>query len=93
MLIIQTGGASGFGKAIATRFAQEGCSVLIADLNESGAEALASSLNAGDKVAVSKMDVTQESHWQDAVKKVVGAWGRLDIVVFTNPSGCTLQMY
>jgi len=86
---IVTGGASGFGKAIATRFAQEGCRVLISDLNESGAESVASSLNVGDKVTSMKMDVTQESHWQSAVKKVVEAWGRLDIVV--NNAGTTYK--
>ncbi|KAK5002740.1 hypothetical protein LTR28_011047, partial [Elasticomyces elasticus] len=32
-----TGGAAGFGKAIATRFCREGAKVLIGDLNESGA--------------------------------------------------------
>jgi len=83
------GGASGFGKAIATRFAQEGCSVLVADLNDSGAESVASSLDAGKKVASMRMDVTQESHWDEAVKKAVDAWGRLDIVI--NNAGTTYK--
>ena len=34
-----TGGASGIGVAAALRFAQEGAAVVIADLNEAGAEA------------------------------------------------------
>jgi len=86
---IVTGGASGFGKAIATRFAQEGCSVLIADVNESGAESVASSLNAGSKVASMAMDVTQEAHWSGAVKKAVDTWGKLDILV--NNAGTTYK--
>ena len=36
-----TGGASGIGVAAALRFAQEGAAVVIADLNETGAEAIA----------------------------------------------------
>jgi len=84
-----TGAASGFGKAIATRFSQEGCRVLLADLNESGVQSAASSLNAGSNVASMKMNVTEESHWQDVVKKVVDTWGALDIVV--NNAGTTYK--
>jgi NAD(P)-dependent dehydrogenase (short-subunit alcohol dehydrogenase family) len=61
---------------------------LITDVNESGAQSVASSLNAGDKVAVMKMDVTQESHWHEAVKKVVDTWGKLDILVLATDSRC-----
>ena len=38
---IVTGAASGLGKAIAVRFAQEGAKVAIADLNKQGADAVA----------------------------------------------------
>ncbi|KAF2431497.1 oxidoreductase [Tothia fuscella] len=84
-----TGGASGFGKAIAIRFAQEGCSVIVADLNDSGAEEVAKSLDVGSKAQSFKMDVTQADHWTEAVKRAVDTWGRLDIVV--NNAGTTYK--
>lgn len=73
------GGASGFGAAISTRFAQEGCKVLIADLNESGAQSMVS--NIGDGTISMKMDVTQESDWKKAVDLCIEKFEKLDILV------------
>src|SRR5205814_7037511 len=70
------GGASGFGAAISTRFAQEGCKVLIADLNESGAQSMV--LQIGGGTVSMKMDVTQESDWKKAVDMCIEKFGRLD---------------
>ena len=41
---IVTGAASGFGEAIAKRFAQEGAQVVIADINDNGAAQVVSGL-------------------------------------------------
>lgn len=87
-LIHIKGGASGFGKAISTRFSQEGCKVLIADLNESGAKDLASTLSSSDIIAQS-MDVTNASDWESAISTCVSKWGRVDIVV--NNAGTTYR--
>ncbi|MEQ9125215.1 MAG: SDR family NAD(P)-dependent oxidoreductase, partial [Alphaproteobacteria bacterium] len=38
---VVTGAASGFGAAIARRFAEEGADVLVADLNAAGANRIA----------------------------------------------------
>ena len=46
---IVTGAASGFGAGIATQFVAEGARVVIADLNEAGAQALAGELGAAAK--------------------------------------------
>ena len=73
------GGASGFGAAISTRFAQEGCKVLIADLNESGAQSMAEKI--GNGTVSMMMDVTQESDWKKAVDICIEKFGRIDIVV------------
>jgi len=86
---IVTGAASGFGKAIATRFAEEGCRVLVADLNGEGAEAAAKDLKVGENAVSLSMDVTKEAHWEEAVKTVVEKWGKVDICV--NNAGTTYK--
>ncbi|QDS77483.1 hypothetical protein FKW77_000057 [Venturia effusa] len=87
---IVTGGASGFGKAISTRFSQEGCKVLIGDLNETGAKTLATILSPSSSDVLSQsMDVTNEAHWKTAIETCVQKWGRLDIVV--NNAGTTYK--
>ena len=43
---IVTGGAQGIGRAIAEKLSEEGASVVIADINEEGAEAVAEGLPA-----------------------------------------------
>ncbi|KAE9982296.1 hypothetical protein BLS_006303 [Venturia inaequalis] len=84
------GGASGFGKAISTRFSQEGCKVLIGDLNESGAKELATTLSSSSSDILSQsMDVTNEAHWKSAIEICVQKWGRVDIVV--NNAGTTYR--
>ena len=56
---IVTGAASGLGRAIATRYAKEGASVVIADLDRRLAEAVAGEIGAagGNAIGVA-MDVT-----------------------------------
>ncbi|KAF2104334.1 oxidoreductase [Rhizodiscina lignyota] len=75
-----TGGASGFGAATSERFSQEGCKVLIGDLNESAAKATADKIG-GSNIKVMKMDVTQEADWKAAVESCIKEFGRIDILV------------
>ena len=59
---IVTGGASGFGEGIAEVFSEQGANVVIADLNEEGAKAVASRF--GEKALGIKCDVTNLSDLQ-----------------------------
>ncbi len=78
---IVTGAASGLGKGIATLFAREGAKVVIADLNQSGADAVAAELG-GPKAAMGiAVDVTNEAQTSACVAKTVEVFGRVDVLV------------
>lgn len=77
-----TGGASGIGKATATRIAAEGGSVVIADVqDEAGANVVSSIEHDGGNARYVHLDVTDEKGWADAVAATLEAYGRLDILV------------
>lgn len=73
-----TGGASGIGAATAATFIREGARVLIADLQESAAEAFADSL--GPKAAAIGANVAHEADVAAAIQAAISRWGRLDIL-------------
>lgn len=76
-----TGGASGIGEESAREFVREGARVVIADLQEVRAHAVAASL--GDAAVAIVCDVTNEDQVAAAIDRAVGTWGRLD-VMFNN---------
>jgi sorbitol-6-phosphate 2-dehydrogenase len=80
---IVTGGAQGLGQAISQRLAREGCSVLIADVNETGVKATAATIakETGQSVLGMKVDVTQELEVKALFDRAVQEFGRVDIVV------------
>jgi 3-oxoacyl-[acyl-carrier protein] reductase len=79
---VVTGAASGIGKEIAQTFAREGAKVVIADLNQQGADAAAKELDASGKRAMGvAMDVTSEPQVEAGMAKAIAAFGRLDILV------------
>lgn len=80
-----TGAASGFGAGIARRFAQEGASVVLMDLNLAGAEEVAAGI--GSAARAVRGDVTSLADTEAAVAATVALSGRIDIVV--NNAGWT----
>lgn len=77
---IITGAASGIGFGIAKRFVAAGGRVAIADIDRDAARKAAAELGEGRAMAVA-MDVTCEDAVNDAVKTVIDAWGRVDVLV------------
>ena len=77
-----TGAASGIGKAIAERYAQEGAKVAICDINQQAADAAAAAINAaGGKAIGVAMDVTSEDAVNAGTDQVVAAFGHLDVLI------------
>lgn len=79
---VVTGSASGIGKAIATLFAKEGASVIISDLNESGAQEVVKEIekNGGNAKAV-VANVTKQEDIDHMIETAVDTFGSFDILV------------
>ncbi len=77
---IVTGGAAGIGLATATRFAQEGASVLLVDLNEQMLQQAASSIES-DNISATVADVTQPDQVQLYTQIAVERYGGIDILI------------
>ena len=79
---IITGGASGIGRGIAVKFAEEGSSVAVIDIAEPEGEQTAAeaSQKGGDGIFV-LCNVTSRREVQEMVDKVMRIFGRIDILV------------
>lgn len=79
-----TGGAGGIGSATARKLVDEGAHVVLADLNQDGAERVAAELNNTYKetraIAI-HIDVTEEAFVQQAYAKAAITFGGVDIIV------------
>jgi NAD(P)-dependent dehydrogenase (short-subunit alcohol dehydrogenase family) len=79
-----TGAARGIGAATARLFAQEGASVVLADmLEEQGKEVAAEIKKAGGKAEFVRCDVTNSDDVKNAISTAVRLYGKLD-VLFNN---------
>jgi NAD(P)-dependent dehydrogenase (short-subunit alcohol dehydrogenase family) len=82
------GGASGIGQACAEALTAEGESVVIADVNDAGAEAVIAGIAAAGGTAVYvRTDITDESAVEAAVAATVARFGKLDTVVTSAGAG------
>ncbi len=77
-----TGSGSGIGKEIATLYAQQGASVIVADINQAAAEQVSAEITTqGHKARALKLDVSDEEQVRAAMTAVRQEQGRLDILV------------
>ena len=79
-----TGAASGIGRAIALRFAEEGAHVVVTDVQAAGARAVAREIaerHGAERVLHRRMDVTDEESVREAFRAVRLAFGGLDVLV------------
>jgi len=78
---IVTGAGSGIGKALATRLAQDGAAVVIADLRQYEEAAAEIAKATGARTLGLKADVTSEQEVARMAEETAGKFGRIDILV------------
>jgi NAD(P)-dependent dehydrogenase (short-subunit alcohol dehydrogenase family) len=79
---IVTGAANGIGRATALRFAREGATVVVTDIqDEAGERVVAEIKGAGGTARYRHTDVSDHGHIRQMVESTVEAYGRLDILV------------
>ncbi len=79
---VVTGAASGFGRAIAERFAREGARVLVADIDEPGGKEVAAEIEArGGRASFARTDVARAADVKAMVEAAVDGLGGLDVLV------------
>ncbi|MFB6309954.1 MAG: SDR family NAD(P)-dependent oxidoreductase [Salinirussus sp.] len=76
---VVTGAARGIGRAITERYAAEGASVALLDIDAEGAEAVAAYLET-ESLAI-ECDVSDTASVESAIDTVVDAFGGIDILV------------
>ena len=87
-IVLITGASSGYGKAIAKAFKDNGDTVIMTARNEKKLEQARKEV--GGDLAFS-MDVTKPQDWENAVKIVKEKYGRLDILVNNAGGGVTIK--
>ncbi len=80
---IITGGSRGIGKAIAERFAQEGCNIMLASRTKSELEKTAESIKKKFAVKISsyRTDIGYENEVASLIQKTIAKFGKIDILV------------
>ena len=82
-----TGGASGLGANAAILMAQEGASVVVADVAVDRGKAVAAKLGSAGHFV--KLDVTSEDNWKAAIQETVDKFGALHVLL--NSAGIGLS--
>jgi meso-butanediol dehydrogenase / (S,S)-butanediol dehydrogenase / diacetyl reductase len=80
-VVLVTGAASGLGQAASLRFAQEGASLCLVDLNADGLAETAKHIEEAGGACVSFAgDLGKQANCANAVAAAVGAFGKLDVL-------------
>jgi NAD(P)-dependent dehydrogenase (short-subunit alcohol dehydrogenase family) len=83
-----TGAGSGIGRATATRFAQEGATVVVADIDVEGGEGTVNRIEeAGGTATFIKTDVGRPDSIESTIDTILEQYGRLDYAVNNAATG------
>jgi NAD(P)-dependent dehydrogenase (short-subunit alcohol dehydrogenase family) len=91
-VVIVTGGASGLGKAMVEAFAEEGATVVIADVNKADGLQFASDLSSQGKQAdFLFLDVSDAEQVNTAIDSVFKKYGKIDVLC--NNAGVNVRKF
>ena len=77
-----TGAGSGFGAALAHKYAADGWRVAISDIDEARAQQTLFEIQQLDGDGFSMLlDITNDEHWKNLEQEVMTRWGGLDVLV------------
>ena len=80
--VIVTGAGRGIGLAIARRVVQEGCRVMMTDIDKGQAdEVIDEPAKSGGEAFFEKVDVTSKTQVEAMIQTVVDRFGRLDVMI------------
>ncbi|MBP2640737.1 MAG: 3-oxoacyl-(acyl-carrier-protein) reductase [Firmicutes bacterium] len=79
-VVVVTGGASGIGAAISTRFGKEGSKVVVADMGD-GSDVVKSIERAGGTAICLKVDVTDYESVKMMMGEVINCFSRVDVMI------------
>ena len=78
---VVTGAGSGIGKALATRLAQDGAAIVVADIQAFDTAAAEIASSTGARTLGVQTDVSNEKDVERLVAETVKTFGRIDILV------------
>jgi 3-oxoacyl-[acyl-carrier protein] reductase len=79
---IITGGSRGIGRGIALKYAEEGCSIVIADVLEEASKKTVDEISQkGGKAIFAPCDVTSSTQIQSTINQTISKFGKVDIMV------------
>jgi 3-oxoacyl-[acyl-carrier protein] reductase len=92
-VVIITGAGQGIGRVFAKAFASAGARVVVAELNERKAEAVAEEILKGDgQVLAVTTDVADPASIAEMAQAVEDEWGRIDVLINNAGIFSTLEM-
>jgi NAD(P)-dependent dehydrogenase (short-subunit alcohol dehydrogenase family) len=81
-VVLISGGARGMGAAEARLFTREGAQVVIGDVLDAEGQAVAADVAAkGGQITYTRLDVTREADWEQAVALAASRFGKLNVLV------------
>ncbi|MCG6903026.1 MAG: SDR family NAD(P)-dependent oxidoreductase, partial [Rhodobacter sp.] len=80
-VVMITGAAGGFGAAAARRFAAQGATLLLSDLDKPGLDRISSELNDHAKIVSEPIDITSEKEVISHIEHGISNFGKIDVAI------------